>query len=324
MVVCNSLADLPKINQSVLTIGSFDGIHRGHIEILKQIKILASSTTSKSALITFTPHPKAVLRPDLVESRHIITTLEKKHEIFKMHGIDYMLILPFDQTLARIEADVFLKDIIIRKFNPHDIVVGYDHQFGYNRQGNIDLLNYYAESKSYNVHKINQMSVNGVPISSSRIRNDLKSGRIKQANKLLGWSYEIKGTVQKGDGLGKKIGYPTANIEPIDDCQIIPSNGVYNVDIIIKDQVYNGMCNIGCRPTVSGKNNRIEVNIFSNDDLDLYSKEIKVIFKEYLRDEKKFSSIDKLRLQLDKDKKCCLKLNRKIKGVEHVNNKRTC
>lgn len=324
MVVCKNLGDLPEISQSVLTIGSFDGIHSGHLEILKKMKTLASDNTSKSVLITFSPHPKAVLRPDSIESRHIITTLEKKIEIFNMQGIDYLLILPFDQNLAMVKADAFLNDIIIAKFNPHDIVVGYDHHFGYKRLGGIDLLHSYARTSSYNVHRIDQMAVDGIPVSSSRIRNDLASGSINQANRLLGWKYEIKGVVEKGDGLGKKIGYPTANINPADDRQIIPSNGVYNVDIEIKKQIYSGMCNIGNRPTVNGKNNRIEVNIFSDHDLKLYSKEVKVIFKEYLRDEKSFHSIDKLKLQLEKDKKCCLKLNRMIKGVKHVNNKRAC
>lgn len=324
MVVCHNLIDLPEINQSVLTIGSFDGIHSGHLEILKEMKLLTANNISKTALITFSPHPKAVLSPNSLESRHLITTLDKKIEIFRIYGIDYLLILPFNRNLAMIEADVFLNDIIIKKFRPVDIVVGYDHHFGFNRKGNIDLLHSFAAINSYNVHEINQMTIDSIPVSSSRIRSELASGTINQANKLLGWKYELKGNVVKGDGLGKKIGYPTANIKPIDDCQIIPSNGVYNVDIKIKDRIYNGMCNIGFRPTVNGTSNRIEVNIFSSESLSLYSKEITVIFKEYLRNEKNFSSIDELKLQLDKDKKSCLKLNRMIKGAKHVNDKRAC
>ena len=314
MVVCNRLNDVPEINQSVLTIGSFDGIHCGHLEILKKMETLASKNNSTSVVITFDPHPKAVLRPDLLGYRHLITTLDKKVEIFEAHGIDCLLILPFDQHLAKIEANTFLKNIIIKYFKPHDIVVGYDHHFGHNRVGGIDLLKSYSVENSYHVHLINQIVVDGIPVSSSRIRNELASENIDQANRLLGSNYELKGIVEKGDGLGKTIGYPTANIKPVEIHQIIPSNGVYNVDVFVEGNLLRGMCNIGNRPTVNGTNNSIEVNIFSKENLDLYSKEITVIFKGYLRNEKRFSSIDKLKLQLGIDKTRCLELNRMIKG----------
>jgi len=314
MVVCKRLIDVPEINQSVLTIGSFDGIHCGHLEILKKMETLASKNNSTSVVLTFDPHPKAVLRPDLLEYRHLITTLDKKIEIFEAHGIDCLLILPFDEHLANIEANDFLGDIIIKYFKPHDIVVGYDHHFGHNRIGGIDLLNSYSMENLYDVHQINQIAVDGIPVSSSRIRGELACENIGQANRLLGWNYELKGIVEKGDGLGKTIGYPTANIKPIETHQIVPSNGVYNVDVIVEGSLLSGMCNIGNRPTVNGTNNRVEVNIFSREILDLYSKEITVVFKEYLRNEKTFSSIDKLKLQLGKDKKRCLELNRMIKG----------
>ncbi len=314
MVVCNSLSDIPKINQSVLTIGSFDGIHCGHLEILKKMETLALKNNSTSVVITFDPHPKTVLRPDLLGYRHLITTLDKKVEIFEAHGIDCLLILPFDDHLANIEANTFLKDIIIKYFKPHDIVVGYDHHFGHNRVGDIGLLKSYSVENSYNVHQINQIAVDGIPVSSSRIRGELAYGNINQANRLLGCNYELKGIVEKGDGLGKTIGFPTANIKPIETHQIVPTNGVYNVDVLVRGSLLSGMCNIGNRPTVNGTNNRVEVNIFSKENLDLYSKEITVVFKEYLRNEKTFSSIDKLKLQLGKDKIRCLELNRMIKG----------
>lgn len=324
MVVCNRLSDIPDINQSVLTIGSFDGIHCGHLEILKKIKILTSKNNTRSAVITFDPHPKVVLRPDLLSYRHLITTVDKKIEIFASHGVDYLLILPFDGELANIDADTFLEDIIIKYFKPHDIVVGYDHHFGQNRIGGIDLLNSYSVKNKYSVHQINQVAVCGIVVSSSRIRRELASDNIAQANALLGWNYELKGIVEKGDALGRKIGFPTANIKPIKAHQIIPSDGVYSVDILFEGVLFSGMCNIGKRPTVNGLKDRVEVNIFSEENLNLYTKEMTVIFKEYLRKEKRFSSIEKLKLQLDKDKKRCLELNRMIKGVKHVSNKGTC
>ena len=309
MVVCNRLSEIPEISQSALTIGSFDGIHCGHLEILKRVALLSSNNKSTSVVITFDPHPKTILRPDLLEERYLITTLEKKIEIFEIHGVDCLLILPFDKNLANIEADIFLKDIIVEYFKPHDIVVGYDHHFGHNRAGDINLLNSYLEAYSYAVHQVDQIGINGVPVSSSGIRNALASENIIQANKFLGWNYELKGTVVKGDGIGKTIGFPTANIQPIESHQIIPSKGVYAVDVCVEGEFFKGMCNIGNRPTVNGTDFRIEVNIFSDIFLDLYSKEITLIFKEYLRNEKNFSSIDELKTQLKIDKKRCLEIN---------------
>ena len=309
MVVCNRLSEIPEISQSALTIGSFDGIHCGHLEILNRVALLSSNNKSTSVVITFDPHPKTILRPDLLEEKYLITTLEKKIEIFEIHGVDCLLILPFDKNLANIEANIFLKDIIVEYFKPHDIVVGYDHHFGHNRAGDINLLNSYLEAYSYAVHQVDQIGINGVPVSSSGIRSTLASENIIQANKFLGWNYELKGTVVKGDGIGKTIGFPTANVQPIEAHQIIPSKGVYDVDVRVEGESFKGMCNIGNRPTVNGTDCRIEVNIFSDIFLDLYSKEITLIFKEYLRNEKKFSSIDELKAQLKIDKKRCLEIN---------------
>jgi riboflavin kinase/FMN adenylyltransferase len=309
MVVCNRLSEIPEISQSALTIGSFDGIHCGHLEILNRVVLLSSNNKSTSVVITFDPHPKTILRPDLLEEKYLITTLEKKIEIFEIHGVDCLLILPFDKNLANIEADIFLKDIIVEYFKPHDIVVGYDHHFGHNRAGDINLLNSYLEAYSYALHQVDQIGINGVPVSSSEIRTALASGNIIQANKFLGWNYELKGTVVKGDGIGKTIGYPTANVHPVAAHQIIPSKGVYDVDVRVEGESFKGMCNIGNRPTVNGTDSRIEVNIFSDIFLDLYSKAITLIFNEYLRNEKNFSSIDELKTQIKIDKKRCLEIN---------------
>ena len=264
MVVCNCLSDIPEIGQSALTIGSFDGIHCGHLEILKRVATLSSENNSTSVVITFDPHPKTVLRSDLLKDRYLITTLDKKIEIFEAHGIECLLILAFDEHLANIEANIFLNEIIIKYFKPHDIVVGYDHHFGHNRVGDIDLLQSYSMPNSYDVHQIDQIVVDEIPVSSSEIRSVLASEQIYQANRLLGWNYELKGIVEKGDGLGEVIGYPTANVNPTEAHQIIPSHGVYAVDVLAEGDLFSGMCNIGNRPTVNGTNSRIEVNIFSN------------------------------------------------------------
>ena len=309
MVVCNRIIDIPKIDRSALTIGSFDGIHCGHLEILKKVRILSSVDNSVSVVVTFDPHPKSILKSGSLDEKYLITTLEKKIEIFEAHAIDYVLILPFDETLANIEADFFLEEIIVKYFNPHDIVVGYDHHFGYNRVGDIDLLKSYSQTYSYAVHQVDQIENDGIPISSSKIRLALASDQINKANEFLGWSYEIKGIVEKGDGIGRTIGFPTANVGALDPHQIIPSNGVFRVDVKIEGKIFGGMCNIGNRPTVSGTDNRIEVNIFLSESLDLYSKEITLIFREYLRNEKNFSSMDELKAQLKIDKRRCLEIN---------------
>ena len=309
MVVCNRVNDIPKIDQSALTIGSFDGIHCGHLEILKKLEVLSSENKSTSVVITFDPHPKTILRSDLLEDKFLITTLDKKIEIFELHGVDCLLVLPFDEKLANIEAKIFLENIIVKYFNPHDIVVGYDHHFGHNRTGDINLLESYSESYAFSVHQVEQIGVDGIPVSSSEIRNALASENIHGANLFLGWNYELKGIVEKGEGLGKTIGFPTANVRPIELHQIIPSNGVYEVEVAIDGEQFSGMCNIGNRPTLNGSDDRIEVNIFSNENLNLYSKVITLIFKEYLRSEKKFSSIDELKAQLKIDKKRCLEIN---------------
>jgi riboflavin kinase/FMN adenylyltransferase len=309
MVVCNRVNDIPKIDQSALTIGSFDGIHCGHLEILKKLEVLSSENKSTSVVITFDPHPKTILRSDLLEDKFLITTLDKKIEIFELHGVDCLLVLPFDEKLANIEAKIFLENIIVKHFNPHDIVVGYDHHFGHNRTGDINLLESYSESYAFSVHQVEQIGVDGIPVSSSEIRNALTSENIHDANLFLGWNYELKGIVEKGEGLGKTIGFPTANVRPIELHQIIPSNGVYEVEVAIDGEQFSGMCNIGNRPTLNGSDDRIEVNIFSNENLNLYSKVITLIFKEYLRSEKKFSSIDELKAQLKIDKKRCLEIN---------------
>ena len=175
MLVYNDLSEIPKITQSALTIGNFDGIHHGHLEILKKVELLSSKNDSESVVITFDPHPRAVLSPHLLENRYLITILDKKIEIFDSYSIDHLLILPFDRFLAHIEAERFLKDIIIKYFRPHDIVIGHNHRFGYNRLGDAKLIQAYSADNSYILHQQDQVSINGMPVSSSSIRKLIKN-----------------------------------------------------------------------------------------------------------------------------------------------------
>ena len=314
MVVYEKLDNLPLINSSSLTIGSFDGIHVGHLEILKKLIQLSSSSNSTSVVITFNPHPRSILSPKIFKKNIMITSLVKKIEIFKSIGIDIVLVLPFNKNLSLMTADNFLEKIIIKKFKPKDIVIGYDHHFGYKRAGNSLFLEKKSKKFNFQLHQIDKQSKNGYKISSSLIRQMLNTDNIEIVNSLLGWNYELKGTIIKGKGIGKTIGFPTANINPVDKNQIIPKNGVYFINIKINTQTYSGMCNIGLRPTVKGKDLSIEVNIFTEKNINIYGKTVSVIFLNYLRNEIDFQTINKLKEQLIKDKNNCIKIESNSKG----------
>ena len=276
------------------------------MQILKEISSLAKHENTASVVITFDPHPKYVLNKEASDNRLLITTLEKKIGLFDQFGVDYALILQFNDELSNIKAEDFLKNVIIDNFHPHDIVIGYDHHFGHNRRGNLQLLSKSASQYKYRVDKISAVKYDGELVSSTKIRKFLLSGDIDKVNQLLGWEYEISGTVVIGDGRGRQIDFPTANIEPYEKKQIIPKNGVYKVSVSTNGKEYDGMCNIGKQPTFNGNAERIEVNILTNDDFDLYGKSLTIKFYRFLREEKKFNNINELKMQLEKDKINCL------------------
>ncbi len=308
MLIYTSIDDFDDIASSIVTIGNFDGIHSGHLSIVNKTVHFAKEKNIASVVVTFNPHPKTILFSSRLPEKYQISTIDKKIEIFKKVGIDVLLIIPFDLKLSQIDATVFLKMFIIKKFNPVDIIVGYDHHFGHNRKGDYKLLEENSKKYGYNAHQIKAVGLKSDIISSTQIRKYISQGDIGKANKMLNWEYEITGTVVKGDGNGNKLGFPTANIIPIVNTQIIPKQGVYKANVIIDGIEFSGMCNIGRRPTFNGNDEKIEVNIFTDKYLELYGRELTIRFIEFLREEIHFSSIELLISQLEKDKMRCLEL----------------
>ena len=233
--------------------------------------------------------------------------IDKKLDIFKQYQIDYVWMIPFDEDFAQISADKFLDSYIMKYFNPTGIVVGYDHHFGHKRKGDARFLNNKKARYNYNLYVKDPITINNMPVNSTIIRNYLGRGKLEAANNCLGWDYELCGRVVKGKGLGKDMKFPTANIKPNFDNQLIPAMGVYCVDVIIENQFYLGMCNIGVRPTFYTNGDKIiEVHLISDEELNLYDKDIKIIFKKFIREEKKYKSAADLTHQLKLDRNVCL------------------
>jgi len=308
MVICKDLDHIQHFNESVLTIGSLDGMHKGHAEIFSTLKDLSKSNNKPLVVITFDPHPKTVLGNSRKPTQTLIS-VDKKMYLLEKYSVEYLWIIPFDKDFSTLSASSFLKNYISKYFNPVDIVIGYDHHFGFNREGNANFLERNKRYFGYNLHIKDPILYDDLAISSSRIRSYLNSGKIDKANDCLGWEYEFSGTVVKGEGKGTELEFPTANIQPDISSQLIPACGVYCVDAIIDNCYYTGMCNIGKRPTFY-KNGKevIEVHLFSEQKLNIYDKNIKIIFKKYLRAEKKYNSSNELTKQLKLDRQTCFTL----------------
>jgi len=307
MVICKNLNTIPHLDKSVLTIGSFDGMHRGHMEIIKDVKLKADRNNIPSVVITFDPHPKSILQSNVKKNWSILTNTDKKLELLEQSGIDYVLLVPFDLEFAKITAKDFMDSFIIEYFNPEDIVIGYDHHFGNKREGNAKFLKKQSEKYNFNMHVIEPLTIDDISVSSTQIREHIQNCDIKAANNYLGWEYEISGVVVKGEGIGKGLEFPTANIQPEIQNQLIPGQGAYCVDAVVGNKTYPGMCNIGNRPTFyDGGENVIEVHLITEDALSLLDEKIKVTFKIFIRKEKKYGNKAELVRQLELDRQICL------------------
>ena len=308
MVICKDLDSIQHFNNSVLTIGSFDGIHRGHARIISDLKAMSEVNNIPSVVITFDPLPMTVLR-SIGPSQRLLISPEKKIDYLNKQDIDYVLVIPFDKPFSKITAAEFLKVYILKYFNPMDIIIGYDATFGYNRKGNKKFLINNMKEYGYNIHVKDPILYLDAPISSTRIRSYIDNGNINEANTCLGSKYSISGIVVRGEGIGSQLGFPTANIKPHVPNLLFPTHGAYCVDAIIEDNSYVGMCNIGRRPTFYDDGKAIiEVHLFSKEPLNLYDKNITIKFKQFLRKEKKYNSITKLTNQLKLDSKACVAL----------------
>ena len=307
MDICKNLNSIKYFEKSVLTIGSFDGMHCGHLEIIRDLQTIAKKKNHPSIVITFDPHPKFILQSHELTNWNVLTGTDKKLDFFEKHGVDYVWVIPFDMDFAQISAGDFLKRYIIKYFNPEDIIVGYDHHFGFEREGDSEFLYEQKSSYRYELHVKDPIKINNVPVSSTRIRNYLSQNNIKAANECLGWEYEVTGIVMKGSGIGREIKFPTANIIPEIDDQLIPAQGVYCVEVFVDGYSYTGMCNIGSRPTFHINGDKvIEVHIITEEELFLYDKSMKIKFKQFIRKEQKYDSAEDLANQLQLDRQECL------------------
>ena len=305
MKIYRSIEDYDEDKRSVVTIGTFDGIHLGHQKILSRLIKSSKSKDLNSVVLTFFPHPRIILNK--YNEVKMIDTLDEKIIHLNEIGIDSLIIHPFDKNFSLLSANQFIKDFLVDKLKIKHIIIGYDHRFGKGREASVTDLKNYADDYDFTVEEIKAQEIEKITVSSTKIRNSINQGDIKTTEKYLGRSFNLTGKIVKGDGLGKKINYPTANIFIEETYKIIPKDGVYLVETIIEDKLFNGMMNIGHRPTIGTNVKSIEVHLFNFNE-DIYGKVISIKMISKIRDEKKFSSIEALKEQLVKDENYCLKL----------------
>ena len=300
MKIYNGLDNLKKIQNAVVTQGTFDGVHQAHKIILNKVKQLALEKKGESVVMTFEPHPRMVLMPDN-HNLKLLTTLEEKKELLSNEGVQNLIVIPFTIELSKLHSQEFIKQIIVDKIGTKTLVIGYDHRFGKNREGSFEHLKKYSNYYGFEVEEVSEQVVDEIAVSSTKIRKALDDGNINIASKYLGRYYSLSGTVLKGLQLGKTIGFPTANLIINNKHKLIPRDGVYAVKIIFNNKLFGGMLNIGNNPTIEGKGRSIEVNIFNFSE-DIYNQSLTLLFVDKLREEEKFNGIDALKTQLEKDK----------------------
>ncbi|PIA79120.1 riboflavin biosynthesis protein RibF [Gaetbulibacter sp. 4G1] len=288
---------------AVVTIGTFDGVHIGHQKIVKRLINAGKIKGLKSVILTFFPHPRMVLQKD--STIKLINTIDERHAILDALGLDYLLIKKFTKEFSRLTAEDFVKQILVDKLHAKKVIIGYDHRFGRNRNANIEDLKRFGKAYNFDVEEISAQDINEVAVSSTKIRKALDEGDITKANTFLGYAFMITGTVVEGKGLGRQLGFSTANIKVKEGYKLIPKYGSYIVSSVINDEKIFGMLNIGVNPTVDGNTESIEVHFF-NFNKNIYNEIIQIDLHKRIRDEQKFESVDALKLQLAKDKKTAL------------------
>ncbi len=302
MQIHRSLAELPTFRNAVITIGTFDGVHLAHRKILNTIIDKARSIDGESILISFHPHPRLVVYPK-DQSLQLLNSIDEKISLLQNTGLDHLVIVPFTVEFSQLLAREYIENFLLKNFNPSAIVIGYDHRFGLNREGNINLLKSYESPKGFSVEEISKQQLEASDISSTKIRNALLSGNLDLANQLLGYPYLLQGKVVHGEKIGKSLGYPTANIALSIRNKLLPDIGVYAIEAEANGKSYKGMSYIGSRPTINDDNPiGLEVNLFDFDE-DLYGRQVTVHFVKYIRGDMKFDSLDELKDQIAKDKK---------------------
>jgi len=304
--VYHCISDFKEVQHPIVTIGTFDGVHLGHQAIFQQMKAEAKACGGETVVITFFPHPRLVLYQDSIDLK-FINTQEKKLERLQRAGIDHLIIIPFTREFSRNSSEKFISNYVVKYVHPYKIIIGYDHHFGKNREGNLHLLERVKDKYGFKVEEVPPYFVKDVAVSSTRIRNLLHEGNVREANEMLGYEYAIAGKVVHGNNIGHSIGFPTANIEIANEYKLIAANGVYACRVLVDGKMYKGMSNIGVRPTVDHGNLTIEINIF-NFDKNIYGQTIVIQFVDRMRDEKKFKNLEALKDQLKKDKKMSISI----------------
>ena len=300
MKIIQDSSVLVNTSYHVCTVGYFDGVHLGHQKIIEKLVTDASKNKGKSILVSFWPHPRKVLYPN--DHFDYIQSNEDKFKSIEKLGVDVVYLIEFTKRFSKVTAEKFVNDILVNKLQINKLIIGYNHHFGYKREGNFNYLYNSKKNLAFEIEEVKKREINkNFKISSSEIRNEILKGNLSKVNMMLGYSYSIKGEVIKGDGIGKKLNFPTANIKIHNDGKILPSDGVYAGYAIISDKKFIGMINIGKRPTVEGKERRVEMNIFDYSGM-LYGKEMKISFIKRIRNEQKFKNLDDLSNQLRKDK----------------------
>ncbi|MDO5615242.1 MAG: bifunctional riboflavin kinase/FAD synthetase [Cruoricaptor ignavus] len=299
MNVYKHFSDHPSTQPLALSLGMFDGVHKGHQSILTEINKVANKKQLESAVLTFWPHPRLVFNPD--EDLKLLNTIEEKTELIKKTGIQNLFLKEFNEPFRNLTGKEFVEKILVEQLNVKHLIIGYDHVFGKNKSGNFQLLQNLAPELGFEVEQMEAINIHQEHISSTKIRNAIEKGNILIANEMLGYNYPLSGKVIHGKKLGRTIGYPTANIET-DPIKLLPKKGAYIVDVFVKNKQYKGMLSVGTNPTVNGEQLTTEVHILDFDD-QIYDEKIKVCFRDFLHDEIKFENLEQLIKRLDEDKR---------------------
>ncbi|HNP19076.1 MAG TPA: bifunctional riboflavin kinase/FAD synthetase [Fulvivirga sp.] len=306
MKIYHGIEDFKPLDYAVVTSGTFDGVHVGHQTILKRVNEIARKHGGESVLITYWPHPRLVLYPDDTDLK-LLNTFEEKAELLRDQGIDHLIRIPFTKEFSKLTSEEFIQKILVDTLGTKKLVIGYDHRFGNNREGRFEQLKANAGKYGFEVEEIPKQEVDHVGVSSTKIRTALLEGLVAVGRELLGSEYSIAGRVVKGEKIGRMIGFPTANIEIDSKHKLIPADGAYAVRVSTNGSTYQGMLNIGYRPTVSGKAKTIEVHIFDFNK-EIYGENLTIRFIKRIREEIKFADIEALKKQLALDKKEAIKI----------------
>ncbi|HRK55846.1 MAG TPA: bifunctional riboflavin kinase/FAD synthetase [Cyclobacteriaceae bacterium] len=304
MKIYHSIEDFPKLNNAVVTSGTYDGVHIGHQKILERLKEIAEKYNGETVVITFWPHPRLVLYPE-ENTLQVLNTFEEKAELLREQGIQHLLRIPFTKEFSQISSQEFIDNILVNQIGTKKLVIGYDHRFGKNREGSFEQLKLNGPQYGFDVEEISRQDVDNVGVSSTKIRKALTEGDIETANHFLGRPYAISGRVVKGEKLGRVLGFPTANVDVDSHFKLIPAEGIYTVTVSHENKKYGGMLYIGHRPTVGGKQRSIEVNIFDFNQ-DIYGENITINLMAAIRKDAHFDDLEALKKQLIADKSSAL------------------